>query len=634
MKYFFTILLLPILMATQAQEQLLPLQSNPILKTAQRPAKVFRQAAIELPFVDDFYPTNVYPDPTLWEDDLVYVNASFAVDPPTIGVATFDGLNAIGEPYSIVSNAYGLADVLTSVPINLSGLTNEDDVYLSFFYQQKGLGDAPDFDLGDAKNQDYLIVEFKDTAGVWDTAWIQAADTNRLFNQVFLKVEDDFLHGDFQLRFKAFGRLTGAYDHWHIDYVKVDRNRDPLIETSIPEMAYQYYPTSLLAPYYVMPYEQFDSTYMVDSHSVFIRNNFVQATTDIIDFYKAEVVNTGAVLADFTGNSRDIGPTLSFREDYDSFNIPQDLMDDTVIIRVNYSFLVSAEDTTNEVTARNNQVTKDQIFSNYLAYDDGNAEVGYGLTPQQADALYGRTVLKYHVNKMDTLQAIKVHFVNYTEEPFTSNNENFSVFVWRTLETDSTTEELLYQKDFINFSDLPVGDTTTQMNKFTYIPIDPDFIADSSEYILVEGDFYIGIGVEVNNILTIGFDVNTDGSDYHYLDFGLGWTNTQFDGSLMLNPVIGKTLPDQYVVVSNHELVIASLGLAVYPNPTQQYLKVNADVRVGHIQIMDMLGKLILEQQWNENTVLDVSTLSPGMYVIQITDSEKGVSGSKQFIKQ
>ncbi|MCB0503853.1 MAG: T9SS type A sorting domain-containing protein [Bacteroidetes bacterium] len=43
---------------------------------------------------------------------------------------------------------------------------------------------------------------------------------------------------------------------------------------------------------------------------------------------------------------------------------------------------------------------------------------------------------------------------------------------------------------------------------------------------------------------------------------------------------------------------------------------------------------MIFEQQWNENTVLDVSTLSPGMYVVQITDSEKGISGSKQLIKQ
>ncbi|MEZ5007595.1 MAG: T9SS type A sorting domain-containing protein [Chitinophagales bacterium] len=634
MRYIFTVILLSFVIALNAQEQLLPLPSNPILQNAEKRIVSARQATIELPFLDDFYPLDVYPDANLWEDDLVYINASFAVNPPTIGVATFDGLNAQGEPYSILTNDYGLADVLTSMPINLSGLTNLDDVYLSFFYQEKGLGEAPDFDLGDAKNQDYFIVEFKDTAGVWDTAWIKPADTNRLFRQVFLKIEDGFLHNDFQMRFKAIGRLTGAYDHWHLDYVKVDRNRDPQIETSIPEMAYQYWPTSLLAPYYVMPYYQYDSTYLIDSHSVFIRNNFVQATTDIIDFYKAEVVNTGAVLASFTGNSRDIGPTLNFRVDYNGFEIPQDLTDDTIVVSVNYSFLVSAEDTSNDVSARNNRVIKNQVFSNYLAYDDGNAEAGYGLTPQQADALYGRTVVKYNVKNLDTLQAVKVMFVNYTEEAFTANNENFSLFVWKTLETDSTTEELMYRRDFINFSDLPLGDTIEQPNRFRYIPIDPEFIVDSSDNILVEGDFYVGMGVEVNDILTLGFDVNTDGSDYQFLDFGLGWTNTQFDGSLMLNPVLGKTLPDQYVVVSTNESVIKQLGFDIFPNPTSQFIKVNADVSNGTIQIMDMLGKLIYSQQWNGNSVLDVNALNSGMYIIQLTDNDKGVSGSKQFIKQ
>src|SRR5690606_30440110 len=44
----------------------------------------------------------------LWEDDDVYVNNNFPLDPPTIGVATFDGLSRTGMPYNFSNfNAYG-----------------------------------------------------------------------------------------------------------------------------------------------------------------------------------------------------------------------------------------------------------------------------------------------------------------------------------------------------------------------------------------------------------------------------------------------------------------------------------------------------------------------------------------------
>jgi len=36
----------------------------------------------------------------LWEDDDVYINGTYPIDPPTIGVATFDGLARDGHPYN------------------------------------------------------------------------------------------------------------------------------------------------------------------------------------------------------------------------------------------------------------------------------------------------------------------------------------------------------------------------------------------------------------------------------------------------------------------------------------------------------------------------------------------------------
>ncbi|MEY3849764.1 MAG: hypothetical protein RJA38_205, partial [Bacteroidota bacterium] len=118
-------------------------------------------ASLTLPFFDDFsrysLPTN---DPAVlttwqrWSDTCAFINTGFPIAPPTIGVATLDGLRADGYPYNFADEfSYGSADTLTSLPIDLSTLTATDQVFLSFFYQGGGLGNNPD--VGDS-----LIVEF------------------------------------------------------------------------------------------------------------------------------------------------------------------------------------------------------------------------------------------------------------------------------------------------------------------------------------------------------------------------------------------------------------------------------------------------------------------------------------------
>jgi hypothetical protein len=69
-----------------------------------------------------------------WFDNYAFWNTTYPVLPPTIGVATLDGLNEFGLPYNNTNTStFGDADYLTSYPINLSGLAVGDSVYLSFF---------------------------------------------------------------------------------------------------------------------------------------------------------------------------------------------------------------------------------------------------------------------------------------------------------------------------------------------------------------------------------------------------------------------------------------------------------------------------------------------------------------------
>ena len=71
----------------------------------------------------------------------MFINRNYPINPISLGVATFDGLDSLGYPYDIMSNLDGKpADYLTSKPIDLSSVNK---AFLLFYYQPKGIGDMP-----------------------------------------------------------------------------------------------------------------------------------------------------------------------------------------------------------------------------------------------------------------------------------------------------------------------------------------------------------------------------------------------------------------------------------------------------------------------------------------------------------
>lgn len=171
-KLLFFLLLVPFF--AQAQEQLTGLRQNPIIVRAAAHYKARKQepTAVKLPFREDFSNYVGYPDSTLWLDRYAFVNNTFAIYPPTIGVATLDALNDSGRVYSRADRDPFSADTLTSVRIRLdSNFTQHramrvsDSLYFSFYYQPGGgsdttpavawqrIGDSPESD-------DRLILEF------------------------------------------------------------------------------------------------------------------------------------------------------------------------------------------------------------------------------------------------------------------------------------------------------------------------------------------------------------------------------------------------------------------------------------------------------------------------------------------
>ncbi|HNI33278.1 MAG TPA: hypothetical protein PK628_10140, partial [Chitinophagales bacterium] len=501
-----------------------------------------RISAISLPFFEDFYQHDIYPNPALWQDNLVFINTTFPKETVSVGVATFDGTNASGVPYNTSGNTtHGPADMLTSNPIDLSGLSGADNVFLSFYFIQGDFGESP------AAPNDLLTVQYKDTSGNWNIIWQVTALDSASLQQVFLKVDSIYLNANFQFRFQSFGNLNGANDTWHIDYVKLDKNRDTASEKNIKEMAYAFLPPSLLKQYYVMPYNQFDTTDLADTVSLFVKNNFINTTTDIVDFYEATDVSSSSTIATFSGPSRDFGPITLNKIDYPKFNIPTNLIGDTVVINVDYHFNVSAEAGEPAKVLANNAVSHQQVFSNYFAYDDGSAERGYlvGDLKTNTGMDFYKMAVKYGLRNPDTLQAIKLQFF-----PVKPNNHLavFSVCVWKnfTRNTVYNDNDLIYQETNLKIEDLVNEYGVDTINGFYYAPIKPQFVKNGASYPLIMDDtFVVGLIVDNKLSLVVGFDRNNIRSSYNYYVEGNTnkWRESGLPGTMMINPVMGKALP-------------------------------------------------------------------------------------------
>ena len=104
------------------------------------------------------------------------INSTHSKNALSIGVATFDGLNENGFPYDPTNNSSDtLADVLTSKYFDLRG---ENNVFLSFYYQGGGLGEAPSLD-------DSLVVEFWATAdSTWEQVWVTKGTKMEIFKRL------------------------------------------------------------------------------------------------------------------------------------------------------------------------------------------------------------------------------------------------------------------------------------------------------------------------------------------------------------------------------------------------------------------------------------------------------------------
>jgi hypothetical protein len=243
-----------------------------------------------LPFWDDFsftpvnqvdIPLSNYPVDSLWvnvKNKTVWINNGMGLNAPSLNVATFDGLDSTFLPYSQSALVNGLRDSLVSQGIILdeTGVTiaERNSVFLSFAYQWQGNGEPPD-DL------DYFSVEFKNNTGDWETVvtiYPKASFVRDQFYDTLIKVDGDrFFHDSFQFRFRNFGRQSGPYDTWNLDYVYLNKNRAPT-DTDFPDQAISTTLTGIFGRYRSIPYHQFLGSAVLSAPTYTVSNNLDEFT--------------------------------------------------------------------------------------------------------------------------------------------------------------------------------------------------------------------------------------------------------------------------------------------------------------------------------------------------------------------
>ncbi len=606
-----------------------PLQCNPAIQSylkehpeyqwnqKNKHAKWGTDDTLTIPFFEDFTSTLMYPDSSKWQDNNVYVNRSFGVNPPSYGVATFDYLNSEGLPYtSIEKESIDYGDTLTSQYINLSdsaGISYAlgDSFYFSFYYQASGLGDF-------ITENDSIKLLFRDNQGKWNHIWGVNGSDDQQFKQVIIPISNaKYLHTGFQFQFVNLTHRWGNNNHWHLDYIYLNKNRkfndvfydDYAIETS---------PTSLLKNFYELPYDHFlaDLTEAADSiyFGVTNRNN---AIINAEVRYQELSNGVSLVNTNFADNAGNVPADGFIERKVKSYDLTG-LSGYPVVITRDYYVRESGR--INSVLFQgNDKLTTTQTFGRHYAYDDGTAESGFGFNDLRSEE--GRIVLAFDLKKADTLRAVDFMLTYNTQDVA---RQRFIFEIYTDIEINGGSDVMVFSKSFVGQD---IYDGITNRGFFT-IPLD-------SAIPLEKGTFYVGWSQDQDFNLTVGFDKNNGNirsKEFNkniYFNVGDGWiqnSNKALVGAPMIRPIVGAEDP----WLASENTVRQNRSLAVYPNPAEGKITITEDIE--SLTVLNSQGQEVSVYKINESTY-DVSRLTSGLYFITITTKQNERLSAK-LIKQ
>lgn len=560
---------------------------------------------------------------TMWIDNFACHNYTFAEQPWSLGVATFDGVNQFGTPYEFGDlTAHGIADYLTSRPIDLSVASGSDLVYLDFIFQPEGFGNMPEAN-------DSLLVEFYDPsddiwykmpfagigpeigADVWDTAHIAVPTYMR---------EDGF-----QFRIFNYASLSGALDHWHIDYVSLKIT--PTMEVGVfSDVAISYPVNTLLKDYTAVPWDHYKNTTgnekMRTDMPLLVFNsdntptNFAPGAWSVYNAGALEgafpiVATYGPDAAQYVLGANDCLIPVDAGFYYD-----QSLGG----VQAKFDFnlnIASAVEISNKY--RQNDTTHfTQRFDNYYAYDDGSAEAAYGIEGASALMAY-----KFEAYEAGALTGILMHFVPSVTD---FSDEVFLLTVWA--DNDGEPGEIIYQDDYFESHSPEYSGGKNAFRYYTFTRDEYLVGPDTMRMLPVPEIFYVGWRNIGSSSLNVGLDWNIDNGDKVFRNTSGEWLSSSYDMSLMIRPVFSTGL--NYTLYVEEEKNTRE-PIEVYPNPTHdQFYMLNLPEN-AIVELFDLTGRKVLMAQ-NESQI-DVSFLENGVYIIAVQDQYGAMLYSTKLIK-
>ena len=548
-------------------------------------------------------------DNALWQDNFSYRNARFPINPPTTGVATFDGLDENGYPYDFsTQTSFGIADYLTSKPINLefdifsNPYTDADSIYLSFYYQPGGRGENPD-------GEDSLFLEFwSPSAQSWNRMWsIAGFDCDSVFRQVNIRISGGvFLQNGFQFRFGNYSTLSGSIDHWHIDYVFLNEFRT-FSDTIRDDVAFQYEPLSLLKEYSSVPWDHYKwnpATFMADTLSTFQRNN--DDGGHLVGNNTMEIEYEGTVLNTFNHpNNPSVNGFTNYTTLWDiglqPFEFDTTVNDTCAVFDVTFR-----HQATPDFERENDTVHVLQYFENYYAYDDGTAEWAYGLNDANAKLAY-----KFNLLQPDSIRAVKIYFHPDVDDV---ENDAFLLTIWDATGSSGKPNNIIFQNTIYN--EVQYSNERYGFEEYFF----------DQKVLLPAGDYYIGMQQLDANPLNIGMDFNTDRKSKIYYNVGGTWMNTSFKAALMMRPIFTTLCDKQFIGIEENT---ETEKIKLYPNPANETVYLDSQEEI-HVTVTDISGRIVLQQ--NANGKIDVSALTNGIYIFQFTSLTSGKTSAEKLV--
>ncbi|WP_380801373.1 T9SS type A sorting domain-containing protein [Shivajiella indica] len=579
-----------------AQFQLLP---TPVpekkLKDISKQARI-NQTPVPLPFWDDFSMAGI--DTSKWINEGATQSFTVGIAPPSYGVLLLDGVDERGRPYSNVLVEQGITDKISSVPIDLSGLSDDEKntVFLSFFWQSGGRGEMPDFN-------DDISLYFLDTANTWISVWNTFPEEIIEFTPEIIPITERFQHENFQFRFQISGRASGPFDSWILDYVYLNKNRN-LNDLSFPDRALTKNNARPLGKFSAIPlfelrqatgeiwgntgneFKNLENRFRAMEFSVLLRdlanNSIVRTINSNTPFNPVPLANERR---EFDSNSFNDIELPAQETDYELItyltsgdkNLFQIINGDTVFFE---NFDLKINDTVKTVIP----------IRDFFAYDDGNVDYSAGINQRN-----GMLANRFEVSNRVFVKGISINFTNFTQA-----NSIIDLTIWRNLD-----ENPIYVKEVF----IP---EKSSLSEFSYFELE--------ENIQVEDIFFVGFTQFTNDFVYVGLDKTFDNGREVFFNVTGSWQQNEIvEGSLMIRVHLSES------PILEPEAEIES-GYKLFPNPVNDWLQIEGEI--DGYTIYDPYGRQLNlpSETIGKGKMINFAGLQKGVYLVNIIQNNESKS--------